>query len=79
MYWHLFNCIVLLNHQTEVNFMKIVKKITLDFDQYSLIQRCLDNKIIVLKDINDKNEYDEEISQLQKIIDLISNAKSKVV
>lgn len=59
--------------------MKIVKKITLDFDQYSLIQRCLDNKIIVLKDINDKNEYDEEISQLQKIIDLISNAKSKVV
>ena len=59
--------------------MKITKTITLDVDQYSLIQCSLDYEIEAFEKINDSHNYDEDIQKRRDILDLIDSAKTEVI
>ena len=58
--------------------MNITKTITLNIEQYSLIQSCLNREIKDYEEFSKLHDFDTQIKKLSDIINLIDSAESKV-
>lgn len=59
--------------------MEITKTITLDVEQYSLIQVYLEQGIKACEEVNEFHEYDDKIAKIQEVLCKIKSAKTRVV
>lgn len=59
--------------------MQITKTITLDIEQYSLVQTYLERGIAACEEVNEFHEYDDKIAKIQEVLCKINSAETEVV